>query len=255
MSRSLRKTGLSYLFIGYLISVLFSAVSNLVKQVSGMGRIEDAVFADWLRYLEGTCLNELAFFAGFAIPGICMIAYTLPLLLGKPGGVAERRIINIPSAAALLVLLGWVFNFCLQYGVALYAQLAERQNFTAILIIFPLATVITAIPSITLTYLALEIFNRVAVLPRMFPDGNIFSVKGTEKPSLRFPCGLHLPDIRDDLLFYLQGLLYDEHHLPPHTDSSAPSDTAFLGHHGHPPAPDTEAAQVAVRRRRQGGAG
>ena len=186
MSRNLRKTGLSYLCIGYLISVLFSAVSNLVKQVSGLGRIEDAVFADWLRYLEGTVLNELAFFAGFAIPGICMIVYTLPLLRGKTGSIAERRIINIPSVSALLVLLGWVFNFCLQYGVALYAQLVEGQNFTAILIIFPLATVITAIPSITLTYLALEIFNRVAVLPRMFPDGNIFTVKGTEKPSLRF---------------------------------------------------------------------
>ncbi|MBQ3798690.1 MAG: hypothetical protein II837_00185 [Treponema sp.] len=56
--------------------------------------------------------------------------------------------------------------------------------FPAVLLVFPLSTVITALPPITLTYLALEVFNRVSVLPRLFPDGSIFSVRGAATASL-----------------------------------------------------------------------
>ena len=114
---STRKTGISYLCIGYAISLLFSGFSGLQSSVSGMKDLEAGIFAEWIEYVKGFRLNDIAF----------------------PGG----------------------------------------------LLVFPLSTVITALPPITLTYLALEVFNRVSVLPRLFPDGGIFSVRGG-RPRPRF---------------------------------------------------------------------
>ncbi|MBQ6568184.1 MAG: hypothetical protein IJL80_14140 [Treponema sp.] len=113
---STRKTGISYLCIGYAISLLFSGFSGLQYSVSGMKDLEAGIFAEWIEYVKGFRLNGIAF--------------------------------------------------------------------PAVLLVFPLSTVITALPPITLTYLALEVFNRVSVLPRLFPDGGIFSVRRAATASL-----------------------------------------------------------------------
>ena len=181
---STRKTGVSYLCIGYAISLLFSEISGLQYSISGMEELEAGIFSEWIEYVKGFRLNDIAFPGGLLIPGACMLLYVLPLLRGKRTGLTDRRILNAPIAAAIFIFLGWLFNFTIRYGIALSAHLSGERNFLAVLLIFPLSTVITALPPITLTYLALEVFNRVSVLPRLFPDGGIFSVRGAVKPSL-----------------------------------------------------------------------
>ena len=181
---SIRKTGFFYLCIGYVISLLFSEVSGFLYAVSGLEGIENEVFADWIAYSKGFRLDSVAQLGGFAIPGACMLVYAFPLFRGKRTELTDRRILNMPIAASVLVFAGWLFNFVIRFSLALTAQLSGERSFLSVLLLFPLSTVITALPPITLTYLALEIFNRVAVLPRLFPDGSIFSVKGAVKPSL-----------------------------------------------------------------------
>lgn len=181
---SLRKIGVQYLCIGYAISLFFSEASSLLYSFSGLAAIENEVFADWVEYGKGSRLDEIASSGGFVLPVVCMIFYALPLFRGKRTPLADRRILNTPIAAAIFVLLGWLVDFVIRFGAALSVHLSGERNFLSVLLIFPLSTVITALPPITLTYLALEVFNRMAVLPRLFPDGSIFSVKGAVKPSL-----------------------------------------------------------------------
>ena len=181
---SLRKIAVQYLCIGYVISLLFSEVSGFLYALSGLGDIENEVFADWVEFGKGSRLDEIAGWGGFALPVASMIFYAFPLFRGKRTSLSDRRILNTPLADALFVLLGWLFNFVIRFGLALSVHLSGERNLLSVLLIFPLSTVITALPPITLTYLALEVFNRMAVLPRLFPDGSIFSVKGAVKPSL-----------------------------------------------------------------------
>ncbi len=224
---SLRKIAVQYLCIGYVISLLFSEVSGFLYALSGLGDIENEVFADWVEFGKGSRLDEIAGWGGFALPVASMIFYAFPLFRGKRTSLSDRRILNTPLAAALFVLLGWLFNFVIRFGLALSVHLSGERNLLSVLLIFPLSTVITALPPIMLTYLALEVFNRMAVLPRLFPDGSIFSVKGAVKPSLSmvlivssywvrfFPCAYWLAGTKTSNMFW------------PARNSSSPFDLAM----------------------------
>ena len=57
---SLRKIAVQYLCIGYVISLLFSEVSGFLYALSGLGDIENEVFADWVEFGKGSRLDEIA---------------------------------------------------------------------------------------------------------------------------------------------------------------------------------------------------
>lgn len=172
----------------YFASVLFA---NFMAQLIPISMnfpvtlTEDMI--KWKEFVDSNdvLINTLTILV-FAIPSLICLCYSFSMLFAKDDLTVAKKVVNLPLKFSLWGIVGWILNYFLEIIFCIYAKKTMGINLSYILISSFVFYILEAIFSFVVSYFVTETVNRSAVLPRLFPNGQVSKIPGVKKFSLNF---------------------------------------------------------------------
>ena len=172
----------------YFASVLFANIMAQIMPISinfPVTMTEDMI--KWKNFVDSNelLINSLTIFI-FAIPSLICLSYSFSILYAKDDITVAKKVVNLPLRFSLWGIVGWILNFLIEIIFCIYAKKTMEINLTYILVSSSVFYILEAIFSFVVSYFVTETVNRSAVLPKLFPEGNVSKIPGVKKFSLNF---------------------------------------------------------------------
>ena len=138
----------------------------------------------WESFLQQNLFAKFAIFIAFLIPTIFCIVYSERIF--KSEETALKNLAEIPSVFSLSSVIGWNMYFFIEIPFVFYAHVKHGILMKSILITSWAFDLFAGMTAWTISYLAIEVLNRMILLPRIFPEGHIQNKKGFSfRPSFK----------------------------------------------------------------------
>ena len=170
----------------YFASVLFANLMGMLFPMAmDFPTIEEGSMIKWIAFTDDhnviiTILTFLCFF----VPSAICVKHCFSFLRAKSDEEIARKIINLPLKFSVVGSFGWVFNFLTELIFLLYAKIVLGIQIGFIFFTSVLFLTMEGIFTFVISYLVLETVNRLAVLPKIFPAGEVTKVPGIKNLSL-----------------------------------------------------------------------
>ena len=170
----------------YFASVLFANLMGMLFPMAmDFPTVEEGSMLKWIAFTDdhNVIITILTFFCFFVPSAIC-VKHCFSFLRAKSDEEVARKIINLPLKFSVVGSFGWVFNFLTELIFLLYAKIVLGIQIGFIFFTSVLFLTMEGIFSFVISYLVLETVNRLAVLPKIFPAGEVTKVPGIKNLSL-----------------------------------------------------------------------
>ncbi|MCR5763216.1 MAG: HAMP domain-containing protein [Treponema sp.] len=173
-----RKTSFAYTII---ITFLNAAVNIMILSSPQSSTIQNDIAEKWQTFVNSIpAVVILVTFGPFTLPLILCLCYILKKTSEEK---TVKRAVSLPMAMATATFLGWISNIAIMFPTAVLAKNALGLPIRIILTATGLSSFMIGISMFTMTYLILENLNQKYLLPKLFPNGKVSSVKTLFRPT------------------------------------------------------------------------
>ncbi len=166
-----------------LIVVLSNAIAVVVPKMISIPILDEHNTQKWEAFLQGNHLANIATFFAFLIPTIVCIIYSKKIF--KSDEKIVKNVAEIPSVFSLSSVIGWNLYYFIEIPFVIHARAQFAIHIKGILFSSWAFALFSGMTAWTLSYLAIEILNRVILLPKVFPEGHISRSGFSFRPSLK----------------------------------------------------------------------
>lgn len=166
-----------------LIVVLSNAIAVMVPKMISIPILDAENTQKWESYLKGNHFANIATFFAFLVPTIVCIIYSKKIF--KSDEKIVKNVAEIPSVFSLSSVIGWNLYYFIEIPFVIHARAQFAIHVKGILISSWAFALFSGMTAWTLSYLAIEILNRVILLPKVFPEGHISRSGFSFRPSLK----------------------------------------------------------------------
>ncbi|MBP5751322.1 MAG: HAMP domain-containing protein [Treponema sp.] len=170
---------------------LFCVVANIfsvfLANLTNFSMPKDVTMNQWFDFLEAhnTVINLVTILC-YLVPVLVCILYTLPIVKLRPSDEKYKHIaVHIPAVYALAGILGWVINFLIELAILIYLNVTNGFDIIFIMISSASSMMFLSMVSFTTIFFTLETLNRNVILPRLYPEGGLSSIKRMSVSSIR----------------------------------------------------------------------
>ena len=167
---------------GFIV-LLSNVVAVLVPSVVSIPVLDIENTRKWSAFLDETKIVNFAMLIAFIVPTFVCIVYSHKIFRTEEKIV--KNIAEIPSVYSLSSVIGWTLYYFIEIPFALHAKRFFGIQIKAILISSWGFSLFAGMTAWTLSYLAIEVLNRMVLLPRVFPEGHISRSGFSFRPSLK----------------------------------------------------------------------
>lgn len=166
-----------------LIVIASNVIAVLVPSVISIPVFDVENMQKWSAFLDETKIVNLALVFAFLVPTLVCIIYSHKVF--KTEEKIVQNVAEIPSVYSLASVIGWNLYYFFEIPFALHAKRLYGIQIKAILISSWGFALFAGMTAWTLSYLAIEVINRMVLLPRVFPEGHISRSGFSFRPSLK----------------------------------------------------------------------
>ncbi|MBR7080243.1 MAG: adenylate/guanylate cyclase domain-containing protein [Treponema sp.] len=148
---------------------------------------KDVSMDQWFDFLgaHNTVINLITILC-YLVPVLVCILYTAPIVKLRPSDEKYKHIaVHIPAVYALAGILGWVINFLIELIILIYLNVTNGFDIIFIMISSASSMMFLSMVSFTTIFFTLETLNRNLILPRLYPEGGLSSIKRMSVSSIR----------------------------------------------------------------------
>ena len=165
-----------------VIVVFVNLAGFLLASSGGMPIKETEDYLLWIDFInKHVVLNNGLSVASFLIPSLMIVLY-----VRNQNKSINDRLINIPFVYSAFGCLGWILSFVMETICLLALKCQYNMHISEICINSFLNILQMSICIFTLAFLIMDFIHRKAVLPKIFPEGNLGRYTTGIKPSVRF---------------------------------------------------------------------
>ena len=166
-----------------LIVVLSNAIAVIVPKMISIPILDEANIEKWENYLKGNHFANIATFFAFLIPTIVCIIYSRKIF--KSDEKIVKNVAEIPSVFSLSSVIGWNLYYFIEIPFVIHARTLFGIHIKGILISSWAFALFSGMTAWTLSYLFIEVLNRIVLLPKVFPEGHISRNDFSFRPSFK----------------------------------------------------------------------
>ena len=174
------------IFFG-LFCVVANIFSVVLANLTNFSMPKDVTMDQWFDFLQAhnTLINFVTILC-YIVPVWVCIFYTVPIVKLRPGDEKYKRIaVHIPAVYALAGILGWVINFLIELIILIYLNVTYGFDIIFILISSASSMMFLSMVSFTTIFFTLETLNHNVILPRLYPEGGLSSIKRMSVSSIK----------------------------------------------------------------------
>ena len=166
-----------------IIVVVSNVIAVLVPSVISIPVLDIENMRRWSAFLDETNIANIAMSFAFLVPTVVCLVYSNKVFSTEEKLV--KNVAEIPSVYSLSSVIGWNLYYFIEIPFAVYARHYAGIKIRAILISSWGFSLFAGMTAWTLSYLAIEVLNRMVLLPRVFPEGHISRSGFSVRPSLK----------------------------------------------------------------------
>ena len=166
-----------------LIVILSNAIAVMVPKMISIPILDEENTLKWEMFLKGNHLANIATFFAFLIPTIICFIYSSKIF--KSDEKIVKNVAEIPSVFSLSSVIGWNLYYFIEIPFVIHARALFAIHIKGILISSWAFALFSGMTAWTLSYLFIEVLNRVILLPKVFPEGHISRNDFSFRPSLK----------------------------------------------------------------------
>ena len=166
-----------------LIVVISNAVAVIVPKMISIPILDEANIEKWETYLKGNHFANIATFFAFLVPTIVCIIYSRKIF--KSDEKIVKNVAEIPSVFSLSSVIGWNLYYFIEIPFVIHARAMFGIHIKGILISSWAFALFSGMTAWTLSYLFIEVLNRIVLLPKVFPEGHISRNDFSFRPSFK----------------------------------------------------------------------
>lgn len=174
------------IFFG-LFCVVANIFSVVLANLTDFSMPKDVSMDQWFDFLgaHNTVINLITILC-YLVPVLVCILYTAPIVKLRPSDEKYKHIaVHIPAVYALAGILGWVINFLIELIILIYLNVTNGFDIIFIMISSASSMMFLSMVSFTTIFFTLETLNRNLILPRLYPEGGLSSIKRMSVSSIR----------------------------------------------------------------------
>ena len=154
-----------------LIVVISNIIAVLVPTVVTTPMNDSANMQKWSDFISATKASYYALIAAFLVPTLVCIIYSHRI--SKSQEKMMKNIAEIPSVYSLSSVIGWNLYYFIEIPFVIYAKIKLGIHIKYILISSWGFALFSGMTAYTISYILIEILNRMVLLPKIFPEGHI----------------------------------------------------------------------------------
>ncbi len=163
-----------------LIVIVSNIIAVLVPTVITTPLLDFENIQRWDEFLASTKVSKYSIFAAFVVPTLVCILYSHKI--SKSDEDLINNIAEIPSVYSLSTVIGWNLYYFLEIPFVIYAKVKLGIHVRGILVSSWAFALFSGMTAYTLSYLSIEILNRLFLLPKVFPSGHIRHKEKSVRP-------------------------------------------------------------------------
>ncbi|MCR5284255.1 MAG: adenylate/guanylate cyclase domain-containing protein [Treponema sp.] len=171
-----------------LIVIISNIIAILVPSVASTPIVDSENMKIWEDFISSHKISNLALLAAFLIPSLVCIIYSAKAI--RSSEKLLRSIPEIPSVFSLSSVIGWNAYYLIEIPFVIYAKIHLGIAVKYILITSWAFALFSGMTAYTISYILIEILNRMVLLPKVFPQGHLpkngFSVRPVFKHLMFF---------------------------------------------------------------------
>ena len=174
------------IFFG-LFCVVANIFSVILANLTNFSMPKDLAMNQWFDFLaaHNTVINCITILC-YLVPVLVCVLYTVPIVKLRPSDEKYKGIaVHIPAVYALAGILGWVINFLIELVILIYLNVTNGFDIIFIVISSASSMMFLSMVSFTMIFFTLETLNRNVILPRLYPEGGLSSIKRMSVSSIR----------------------------------------------------------------------
>ena len=154
-----------------LIVIISNVIAVIVPTVVSTPILDSENMQKWDSFLENTKSTNFALVAAFLVPTLVCIIYSRKICRSEEKIV--KNLAEIPSVYSLSSVIGWNLYYLIEIPFVIYAKIHLGIHIKGILISSWAFALFSGMTAYTISYILIEILNRMIMLPRIFPEGHI----------------------------------------------------------------------------------
>ena len=167
---------------GFIV-IVSNAIAVMVPKMISIPILDEKNIQKWESYLQGNHFANIATFFAFLVPTIVCIIYSKKIF--KSDEKIVKNIAEIPSVFSLSSVIGWNLYYFIEIPFVVHARTLFGIHIKGILISSWAFALFSGMTAWTLSYLFIEVLNRLVLLPKVFPQGHIRQNDFSFRPSLK----------------------------------------------------------------------
>ena len=166
-----------------LIVIISNIIAVLVPKIISIPVLDEQNVEKWENFLKCNNLSNIAVVFAFLVPAFVCNIYSKRIF--KSDEKIVKNVAEIPSVFSLSSVIGWNLYYFIEIPFVLYAKSLFGIHIKAILISSWAFALFSGMTAWTLSYLSIEILNRIVLLPKVFPEGHISRSGFSFRPSFK----------------------------------------------------------------------
>ena len=154
-----------------LIVILSNVIAVLIPTLVATPLSDTENMQNWINFISRKNASNYAIFAAFLVPTLVCIVYSHKISKSKEKMM--KNIAEIPSVYSLSSVIGWNLYYFIEIPFVIYAKIQLGIKIKYIIISSWAFAVFSGMTAYTISYILIEILNRMVLLPKVFPEGHI----------------------------------------------------------------------------------
>ena len=163
-----------------LIVVLSNILAVVVATAVSMPVGDSDNMQLWSQFIDSLHVGTIVIVAAFSVPTVVCIRYAAKALQTEEQML--ENIAEIPSVFSLSSVIGWNLYYFIEIPFVIYARVKLGIHIKDILLTSWTFSFFSGVTAYTISFLTIEILNRLVLLPKVFPDGHIKHKKKSVRP-------------------------------------------------------------------------
>jgi len=154
-----------------LIVILSNVIAVLIPTLVATPLSDTENMQNWINFISRKNASYYAIIAAFLVPTLVCIVYSHKISKSKEKMM--KNIAEIPSVYSLSSVIGWNLYYFIEIPFVIYAKIQLGIKIKYIIISSWAFAVFSGMTAYTISYILIEILNRMVLLPKVFPEGHI----------------------------------------------------------------------------------
>ena len=154
-----------------LIVILSNIIAVLVPTVISTPILDSQNMQNWNDFISRNHFSNYAIIAAFLVPTLVCVIYSRKIF--KSEEKMMKNLAEIPSVYSLSSVIGWNLYYLIEIPFVIYAKVKLGIHIKFILISSWGFALFSGMTAYTISYILIEILNRMIMLPKAFPGGHI----------------------------------------------------------------------------------